>query len=200
MGRVSQAASDTTSLQHPLSRASRIREEIAVENSARPNVLSDLLMALAVLCQSRRDTAEAGETVPVAEATRVRHSGLSVIHSEGSAISSLSSGAILSRQFAILVAIFVTTSLISSAQSIPIGGATGGHRSVLLRTRHKSRRLSPPPPFTHLKPPTLEAPYQPFTPRDRLRWFSANTIDPANLAGGIFDAAFGTAPNRPKEY
>jgi hypothetical protein len=25
-------------------------------------------------------------------------------------------------------------------------------------------------------------------------------MDPSNLAGGIFEAAFGTAPNRPKEY
>jgi hypothetical protein len=50
------------------------------------------------------------------------------------------------------------------------------------------------------KPQALEAPYQPFTPRDSLHWFTNTTVDPANLVGGIFDAAFGTSANRPKEY
>jgi hypothetical protein len=30
--------------------------------------------------------------------------------------------------------------------------------------------------------------------------FTANTIDPSNLAGEVFEAALGTAPNRPKAY
>jgi hypothetical protein len=112
---------------------------------------------------------------------------------------SLGGCAALSRQVAILIAIFFATSLISSAQLIPSSRTIGG-QSVPLRAHHKSKGQSSPPPFTHLKPQTLEAPYQPFTPRESLRWFTANTIDPSNLAGGIFDAAFGTAPNRPKEY
>jgi len=135
--------------------------------------------------------------VPVAEASTIRDLGFGVSGTEGSAVVSSSSGAILSRQFAILIAIFLATNLVSSAQSIPSGAASRGGQSLALA--HKSRRHSSQP-FTHLKPPTLEAPYQPLTPRENLRWFTANTIDPSNLAGGIFEAAFGTAPNRPKEY
>jgi hypothetical protein len=117
--------------------------------------------------------------------------GLGVTAGEGSAVVSLSRGATLSRQFAILIAIFFATNLVSSAQSIPSSRTVGGSPSAPLRT---------PSPFTHLKPQTLEAPYRPLTPRESLRWFTANTIDPSNLIGGVFDAGFGTAPNRPKEY
>jgi len=111
---------------------------------------------------------------------------------------SLSSGAGLSRRLAILIAIFLASNVVSSAHSIPSGGTPRGRKSVALSL--KSGRHISPSPFTHLKPQTLEAPCQPLTPRERLRWFTANTIDPSNLAGGIFDAALGTAPNRPKEY
>jgi hypothetical protein len=38
------------------------------------------------------------------------------------------------------------------------------------------------------------------TRQEYLRWFTANTIDPSNLVGEAFDAALGTAPNRPKVY
>lgn len=51
-----------------------------------------------------------------------------------------------------------------------------------------------------LEPQTLEAPYQQITPRESLRWFITNTIGPANLVGGIFTSAFGTALDRPDEY
>ena len=47
---------------------------------------------------------------------------------------------------------------------------------------------------------TQEAPYQPITPRQRLRWFLTNTIGPPHLAAGLFVAGFGTALDRPKEY
>jgi hypothetical protein len=115
----------------------------------------------------------------------------------GQAVVNLGSSAALSRQFAILMAIFFAINLFSSAQSIPSGGASRGRQSLALV--RKSRRHSSPP-FTHLKPQTLEAPYRPLTPPENLRLFTANTVDPSNLVGGVFDAALGTAPNRPKEY
>jgi len=136
--------------------------------------------------------------VPLAEPCTIRDLGISATDSGGSAVASLIGVGALSRQLAILIAILMATNLVSSAQSHP-SGPTGGHQSVPLP--HKSgRHTSRPSSFTHLKPQTLEAPYKPLTPRENLRWFTANTIDPANLAGGIFEAALGTAPNRPKEY
>jgi hypothetical protein len=42
--------------------------------------------------------------------------------------------------------------------------------------------------------------YQPITAKQRLHWFTRNTIGPESLAGGLFTAAFGTAINRPQEY
>jgi len=135
--------------------------------------------------------------VPVAEGSTIRVLGFGVTDGEKSASVSLS-GASLSRRVAILSAIFLAANLVSTAQSISSGGIPRGRPSVSLHP--KSRRRSPPLPFTHLKPQTLEAPYQPLTPRERFRWFTSNTIDPSNLIGGVFDAGFGTAPNRPKEY
>jgi len=111
---------------------------------------------------------------------------------------SLSDGSAFARQLAMLIAIVLATNVLIWAQSVPSGGAARVRQPV--RLRHRSRGQSPPSPFTHLRPQSLEEPYQPLKPRERLRWFTANTLDPSNLAGGILDAAFGTAPNRPKEY
>jgi len=109
-------------------------------------------------------------------------------------------GAALSRRFAIFIAIFFATNLVGLAQSIPSGRIVGPRQSALLRTHHKPKGPSSPSLLTPLKPETLEAPYQSFTPRQYLRWFTTNTMDPAKLAGGICAAALGTAPARPKEY
>jgi len=136
--------------------------------------------------------------VPIAETSTIRSSGSIASASEGSAIFSLSGGPSLSRQFAILIAILLATNLVSSAQSVPLGETVRGRQSVLMV--HKSGRHRSPSPFTHVKPPTLNAPYEPFAARESLRWFTANTMDPSNLAGEIFEAGLGTAPNRPKEY
>jgi len=76
----------------------------------------------------------------------------------------------------------------------------GSHRSALLSTRHKPKVPKSPLLLRPLKPETMEAPYHSLTPRESLRWFTATTIDPANLVGGVFDSAFGTSANRPKEY
>src|SRR5208283_876502 len=65
---------------------------------------------------------------------------------------------------------------------------------------HKSKGPNSPSILTPLKPGPLDAPYQSFTGRQYFRWFTTNTMDPANLAGGICAAALGTAPARPKEY
>ena len=110
----------------------------------------------------------------------------------------LSDASAFARHLAMLIVIVLANHVAVGAQSAPSGGAANVRQSVRLRHRHKGQ--SPPPPFTHLKPQTLQTPYQPLTRRERLRWFTANTMDPWNLAGGIFDAAFGTAPDRPKEY
>lgn len=109
-------------------------------------------------------------------------------------------GPALSWRFAILIATFLAIHLVASAQSLPSGSIIRPRQSALLRTHGRSKGpilhsiLTPP------KPETLEAPYQSLTPRQSLRWFTTNTLDPSNLAGGIFLSAFGTAPDRPKEY
>lgn len=137
--------------------------------------------------------------MPVPEACTIRNLGTSATESERRAAVSLSRGAAISRQFAILDAIFLAINLVSSAQSLPSGAPPLGRQSMALS--HRSRRqTSPPLSFTHLKPQTLETPYQRLTSRERLCWFTANTIDPWNLAGGVAEAGLGTAPNRPKEY
>jgi hypothetical protein len=109
-------------------------------------------------------------------------------------------GAVLLRRFAIPVAILFATNLGALGQSIPPGRIMGPRQLLPLRMHHKSEGPSSPSLFTPLKPQTLEAPYQPFTPRESLRWFTTNTMDPSNLVGGIFLSALGTAPDRPKEY
>jgi hypothetical protein len=109
-------------------------------------------------------------------------------------------GAALARRFAILVAIFFATHLIASAQSVLSRRKAEPHSLPSSKQPHESKNPGFPLPFTPLKPQPLEVPYHPFTPRQSLQWFTKATMDPANLAGGIFDAAFGTAPNRPKEY
>jgi hypothetical protein len=109
-------------------------------------------------------------------------------------------GAALSRRFAILIAIFFAVNLVVLAQSLPSGHTMGSLQSGPLRTHHKSKGPSSLSLLTPLKLETLEVPYQSFTPRQYLRWFTTNTMDPANLAGGVCAAALGTAPARPKEY
>jgi hypothetical protein len=54
--------------------------------------------------------------------------------------------------------------------------------------------------LTPLKTQVADAPYEPITGRQRLRWFITNTIRPSHLLGGVFTSAFGTALDRPKEY
>ena len=109
-------------------------------------------------------------------------------------------GLALSRRFAILIAIFLAIHLVASAQSLPSGSTIRPRQSALLRTHHKFKRPSSPSLLTPLKPQTLGAPYQSLTPRQSLSWFTTNTMDPANLVGGILESALGTAPNRPIEY
>jgi len=109
-------------------------------------------------------------------------------------------GPALSRRFAILIAILLAIHFVASAQSLPSGSTIRPRQSALLRTHDRSKGPILPSLLTPLKPETLEAPYQSFTPRQYLRWFTTNTMDPANLVGGIFQSALGTAPNRPREY
>jgi hypothetical protein len=109
-------------------------------------------------------------------------------------------GAVLSRRFAILIAIFFATIFFASAQSIPSGRTTEPSQSAPSDQPDESKDASSPSLLTALKPQTLEAFYHPITPRQSLRWFITTTIGPPHLAGGIFASAFGTALDRPKEY
>ena len=109
-------------------------------------------------------------------------------------------GPALSRQFAILIAIFFATNLVASTQSIPSRRLPKSSQLAPLSQPRESVRPIFRSLFRPLKSQMLEAPYLPITPRQSLRWFTTNTIDWSNLAGGIFLSAFGTAPNRPKEY
>ena len=108
--------------------------------------------------------------------------------------------AMLSPQFAILIAIFLATNLVASAQFIPSGRTTEPSPSPSADLPDESKDPSSTSLLTLLKAQTLEELYQPMTPRQSLRWFITSTVGPPHLAGEIFDSAFGTALNRPKEY
>ena len=99
-----------------------------------------------------------------------------------------------------LFAIFSATTPVASAQSTPYRRATEASQSAPSDQPGEFKDASSPSALTPLKSQTLEAPYDPMTPRQSLRWFITNTIGPSHLAGGIFLAATGTALDRPKEY
>jgi hypothetical protein len=64
----------------------------------------------------------------------------------------------------------------------------------------KDARFSDSSLLTPVKSHTLEDPYRPITPSERLRWLLTSTIGPAHMAGVAFVSAAGTALNRPGEY
>jgi len=136
--------------------------------------------------------------LPLADACTIRDLGVSVTGSERRAIVSLGRGATIFCRLIILIAVFFAINLVSLAQSTPSIRKEGGPPLAPSRAPYESKHQSSF--FTHLKPQTLEAPYRPITPRERLSWATANTIDPSNLAGELALAGLGTAPNRPKEY
>lgn len=109
-------------------------------------------------------------------------------------------GAVFWRRFALLIVIFSATNLHASAQSAPSGRVTKPSPLAPLHHPYKSKHPSSTSLLTPLKSQTLEAPYDPITPRQSLRWFVTNTAGPQALAGGFFESAFGTALNRPSEY
>lgn len=109
-------------------------------------------------------------------------------------------GAVFWRRFALLIVIFSATNLHASAQSAPSGRVTKPSPLAPLHQPYKSKHPSSTSLLTPLKSQTLEAPYDPITPRQSLRWFVTNTAGPQTLAGGFFESAFGTALNRPSEY
>jgi hypothetical protein len=61
----------------------------------------------------------------------------------------------------------------------------------------QSRQPSLPSPLASR---TIPSPYQPITPRGRVRWFIASTIGPQQLVGGVFTSAIATAIDSPREY
>lgn len=100
----------------------------------------------------------------------------------------------------IFTAIFFGTNFFAIAQSTAPARNSDPSPSAPLDHSDASQNPSSPSIFTPLKPQTQQALYRPITPRQRVRWFIANTIGPPHLAGGIFASAFGTALNRPQEY
>src|SRR5271157_5464418 len=110
-----------------------------------------------------------------------------------------SCGTVLSRGFAILIAIFFATNLAASAQSALPGLTDEAGQSTALNQPDKSLHPSSSLPLTALKPQMPEAAYRPITVRERLSWFTSSTIGLPHRAGGIFVSGFGTALDRPKE-
>jgi hypothetical protein len=100
------------------------------------------------------------------------------------------------------MAFFFAANCSISAQSIPSDGAHERDQSPSATPGDDTSTDASPAAslLTPLKPQTQEAPYQPVTQRQRLRWFITNTIGPPHLVGGLFTSAFGTAADRPDEY
>src|SRR5713226_1690421 len=74
---------------------------------------------------------------------------------------------------------------------------------LLVLTMPASGQTVPPDHAKSRLPPcgqARNAPYQPITDSQRMKWFLQSTIGPQSLAAGIFSAGFGTALNAPKEY
>jgi hypothetical protein len=111
-----------------------------------------------------------------------------------------SRGAVLSRRFAILIAIFLAWPFIASAQSVPSRQTTQLSQSAFSDQRDESKVPRLPSLLMPLKPHELEASYRPITARESLRWFITSTVGLPHRAGGIFVSGFGTALDRPKEY
>jgi len=108
--------------------------------------------------------------------------------------------AVFWRRFVLLMVIFSATNLDASAQSAPSGRVTEPSPLAPLHQPFKSKHPSSTSLLTPLKSQALEAPYDPITPKQSLRWFVANTVGPQTLAGEFFESAFGTSLNRPSEY
>jgi hypothetical protein len=104
------------------------------------------------------------------------------------------------QRFALLIVIFAATNLHASAQSGPSGRVTKPSPLAPLHQPFKPKHPSSTSLLTPLKSQTLDAPYDPITPRQSLRWFVANTVGPQTLTGEFFESVFGTSLNRPSEY
>lgn len=98
-----------------------------------------------------------------------------------------SCGAMLSRQFAILLVVLSATNLFLPAQS-------------LQSDPDESRGPHLPAVLTPLKTQERDARYRPITSQESLRWFINSTVGLPHRAGGVFVSGFGTALDRPKEY
>ena len=92
---------------------------------------------------------------------------------------------------AVVGAMFFANALAIHSQTTEIDHAQPGQASGLTRQ---------PSLLTPLKSQREDAPYDPITRRQRLRWFLTNTTGPQHLAAGIVSSAFGTAVDRPKEF
>ncbi len=106
-------------------------------------------------------------------------------------------GLSLQWRLTILIAIFLTTTQLASAQLLLTGRETA---HIQPDYSDQPKDAGPYELFTPLRLQTQEDPYEPITPRQRVRWFIANTVGPPHLIGGMFAAGFGTALDRPREY
>jgi hypothetical protein len=95
----------------------------------------------------------------------------------------------LSRPPTILITVFLVINTLASGQAL-----------MSERGSQDSRFSVSSSSLTLVKSHTLEDPYLPIRPSERLRWFLTSTIGSAHLSGVAFVSAGGTAVNRPWEY
>src|ERR1700675_3909874 len=87
-------------------------------------------------------------------------------------------GAVPSWRIAILIAIFFLMCGFASAQSIPSRTSTEPSPAAPSDQSGQPKKAPPPPLMAPLKPQTQEAPYDPITARQSLRWFITHTVGP----------------------
>jgi hypothetical protein len=100
-------------------------------------------------------------------------------------------------RIAILVATYLAMTQFTFAQTNQLDGAANSGPLDSTGPPNESDSLSL---WTPLKPQSQLKPYDPITPRQRLRLFITDTIGPTHLAKGVFASALGTAFDPPKGY
>lgn len=80
---------------------------------------------------------------------------------------------------------------------LSFGGTRTAFGQSAAQAALQARQENPPAPA---QPGEKTAPYRPITGRQRFLWFVANTVGPAQLAGGVLSAGYGTARNDPRTY
>jgi hypothetical protein len=97
-------------------------------------------------------------------------------------------GAEILRQVAWCSGAVLLLSALATAQASPPKSVPAGQQE-----RHRLHR------YVRAVPKT-PADYKPITPLGQLEWFTAATVGPKSLVGGLFSSGLGTALNSPHEY